>query len=320
MKNNKLILYLFISGMLFLTGCPEPEKQILVRTGVVSNIQYTSVDVSGTILDVGEGITQYGHCYAQTSNPTISNDKTILTNATIGDYESTLTDLIANMKYYVRAYASRGLEVVYGDEVSFTTARTLTDIDANQYNVVQIGNQIWMKENLKTTKYNDGTNITYVEDGGVWQTLNAPGYCWYDNYSFFYKDVFGGLYNWYTVNTGKLCPIGWHVPTEAEWNTLTVFLGGQDVAGSKLKETGNMYWDLPNTDATNESGFSARGGGQRYYFNGTFYSKMTIGYFWLATEVTASTASGFGLCWNQARLNWNYGDKRNGQSVRCLKN
>jgi hypothetical protein len=103
----------------------------------------------------------------------------------------------------------------------------IKDIDGNEYGIVTIGNQIWMAENLRTTKFNDGTPIPLVTNHEAWYKLNSPGYCWYDNDEKKYRDVYGALYNWYAVNTGKLCPKGWHVPSDAEWTELITFLGGE---------------------------------------------------------------------------------------------
>ncbi len=111
-----------------------------------------------------------------------------------------------------------------------------TDKNNNNYTVVKIGNQTWMAENLKTTRFNDGTPIPLVSDNTTWSTLSTPGYCWYNNDSVNFKDFGGALYNWYAVNTAKLAPPGWHVPTDAEWTTLTNYVGGLDVAGGKLKK------------------------------------------------------------------------------------
>ena len=138
---------------------------------------------------------------------------------------------------------------------------TVTDIDGNVYHTVTIGTQVWMVENLKTTKYNDGTAIPLVTDVTSWSNLTTPGYCWYNNDATAYKTTYGALYNWFTVNTGKLAPTGWHVPTDGEWTTLTSYLGGENVAGGKMKSTGTIedgtgLWHDPNIGATNESGFS----------------------------------------------------------------
>jgi uncharacterized protein (TIGR02145 family) len=155
-----------------------------------------------------------------------------------------------------------------------------TDADNNNYTVVQIGSQIWMAENLKTTKYNDGISIPLVTDKAAWTNLNTPGCCWYSNDSSLYN-IYGLLYNWYTVNTGKLAPVGWHVPTDVEWTTLTSNLGESN-AGDKLKESGTTHWAQPNRTATNESGFTALPGGQREW-NGNFFNLGTNGGWWSST-------------------------------------
>lgn len=116
-----------------------------------------------------------------------------------------------------------------------------TDGDLNNYPVVQIWNQIWMGENLKTTKLSDGTAITLVTDPVAWINMLTPGYCWYNN-DISNKPVYGAIYNFYTVSTGKICPAGWHVPSDSEWSVLTDYLGGLSVAGNKLKDTGTDYW------------------------------------------------------------------------------
>ena len=159
----------------------------------------------------------------------------------------------------------------------------LTDIDGNAYKAIKIGNQVWMYENLKTTKLNDGTAIPLVTTSAAWGNLTTPGYCWYNNDEASNKNVYGALYNWYTINTGKLCPAGWHVPTVAEWTTLTTFLGGESVAGGKLKETGIAHWKSPNTGASNETGFTALPGGFRD-FDGVFAQIYNSGCWWSATE------------------------------------
>jgi uncharacterized protein (TIGR02145 family) len=136
----------------------------------------------------------------------------------------------------------------------------VTDIDGNVYNTVTIGDQVWMAENLKTTKLNDGTSISNAIDNIAWASLSTPGYCWFINNRATYE-IYGALYNWYAVYTDKLCPTGWHVPSNSEWTTLTDHLGGAEVAGGKLKESGSSHWASPNTGATNVTGFTALPGG-----------------------------------------------------------
>jgi uncharacterized protein (TIGR02145 family) len=143
----------------------------------------------------------------------------------------------------------------------------ITDKDGNVYTSITIGTQVWMVENLKTTKYNDGSAIPNVTDNTEWTNLTTRAYCWYDNDALTYKTPYGAMYNRYAVNTGKLCPTGWHVPSDAEWTTLITFLGGVDIAGGKLKEAGTSHWETPNY-GTHESGFTALPGGER---NGTYF-------------------------------------------------
>jgi uncharacterized protein (TIGR02145 family) len=193
----------------------------------------------------------------------------------------------------------------------------ITDVDDNVYTSVTIGSQVWMAENLKTTKYNDGNEI--LGTGEAWAGTDTGAYCWYDNDVLTYKNVYGALYNWYAVNTGKLCPKGWHVPSDAEWTTLTTFLGGDLVAGGKLKEKGTVHWNSPNSGATNETGFTALPGGQ--FRAGQFNNIGHDGIWWSATTSDDSEI----LAWwrlmsagTTAVIREDY-SKRGGYSVRCLK-
>ena len=158
---------------------------------------------------------------------------------------------------------------------------TINDVDGNEYNTVKIGDQVWMVENLKVTKYNDGTDIPLVTDITDWGNLSTPGYCWYNNDQATYGNTYGALYNWHTVNTGLLCPTGWHVPSDAEWTTLTDFLGGASDAAIVLKDSTELFWPIADV-ATNETGFTALPAG--YRFNGSFDNINIAGFWWSATE------------------------------------
>jgi len=176
-----------------------------------------------------------------------------------------------------------------------------SDRDGNNYSVVAIGSakgetenidasgekgyQIWMAENLETATLNDGTAIQLVNNDADWGTLTTPAFGWYLNNAVLYKEVYGGYYNWYTINTGKLCPAGWRVPNDADWNTLFNSLGGAGVAGGKLKATGLTYWMSPNTGATNESGFTGLAGGSRYPSIGSYSGAPYLGSWWTTTQV-----------------------------------
>jgi uncharacterized protein (TIGR02145 family) len=187
------------------------------------------------------------------------------------------------------------------------------------YKIVKIGTQIWMAENLKSTKYIDWSPILNVTNNTEWINLTTDAYCWYENNAFSYKAIYGALYNWYTVNTGKLCPSGWHVPSDDEWLTLIDFLGGESVAGGKLKEIGNTHWLPPNTDATNESGFTALPSGNRIGADGRFYNLGSFACFWSSDESSLTQAINRVLVCNETNFRIGYDNKTAGFSVRCLK-
>lgn len=190
------------------------------------------------------------------------------------------------------------------------------DPDNNSYPIVKIGTQWWMAENLKTTKYNDGCTIPNVTDNSAWAALTTGAYCWNNN-DINNKNIYGALFNWYAVKTGKLCPIGWHVNSDAEWTTLSTFLGGIYVAGGKMKETGTTHWQSPNKGATNESGFSGLPGGSRY--DSGFGYVGSNGGWWSSTEGSSDDAWKRGLtCWD-TYVNRISGSKNYGFSVRCVR-
>jgi len=195
-----------------------------------------------------------------------------------------------------------------------------TDGDNISYPIVEIGPQTWMTENLRTTKSNDGIDCPLVTDNEEWTTLYPFGYCWYKNDSATYSVSYGALYNWNTVKNGRLCPLGWHVPSDEEWTELTDYLGGESIAGAKLKETGATHWYDPNTETTNETGFSALPGGYRYGQDGTFISIGAGGYWWSSSEYSSFTAWFRYLnFYNNLYRDQYYFNEQNGFSVRCLK-
>ena len=190
----------------------------------------------------------------------------------------------------------------------------LADIDGNVYDTVVIGTQVWMAENLKTTRLNDGTEIPLVTSDTAWSNLRTPGYCWYGNYeAFFNLNHYGALYNYYAVKTGKLCPAGWHVPETNEWYTLIIYLG-ENTAGGKMKETGTRNWLTPNTGATNESGFNALPGGFRNSYYKDFQRFRISGHFWHSepADVMRVTYS------SEDVIHGSLGGN-DGASVRCIK-
>ena len=197
---------------------------------------------------------------------------------------------------------------------------TIDDVDGNSYKTVYIGNQQWMAENLKVSKYNDGSDIPNVTDD--WGNLTTGAWTYYNNDAA-NNDKYGKLYNWYavspTTNGNKnMCPTGWHVPTDVEWTVLTDYLGGESVAGSKMKEVGTTSWNSPNTDATNTSLFTGLPGGYRGV-SGNSVEIGNIGYWWSSTEYTSSFSWSRYLNNNDGNVfKYNVG-MHDGFSIRCLK-
>lgn len=193
---------------------------------------------------------------------------------------------------------------------------TITDIDGNVYHTITIGTQIWMVENLKTTKYRNGDSINTVIDSVSWVNLTTGAYCNYNNDANNLTS-YGSLYNWFTVTDSRnIAPIGWHVPTDAEWDTLIMYLIGYKYAGGQLKDT--THWNYPNTGATNESGFMALPCGHRGN-NGKFGNLGNYGYWWTATEADQVTAMFYALKFNSTGVAALNTDKRFGYSIRCIK-
>jgi len=191
------------------------------------------------------------------------------------------------------------------------------DIDGNTYNTVVIGNQVWMAENLRVTRFSDGTPITLVT-GGMYMGLTPdPQYSWYNDDKTTYGATYGALYSWYAVGHGKLCPVGWHVPSDAEWETLQNYLGGESVAGGHLKEAGTAHWNSPNAGATNSSGFTALPGG--LYFEDISDNLGKYGTWWSTTTSPADEAYVRTLHYTDAKMSKAAFFKNFGFSVRCLK-
>jgi uncharacterized protein (TIGR02145 family) len=201
---------------------------------------------------------------------------------------------------------------------SSITYGTMTDQDGNVYKTVTIGTQTWMAENLRTTKYNDGTDIPNVTVADEWDDLTTSAYCNYNNTTNIDTiATYGRLYNWHTVNTGKLCPTGWHVSTHAEWTTLNTYLGSE--VGGKLKEADTLHWNSTNIGATNETGFTALPGGWRTDGNGSFLGIGEYGWWWSATELETNNAWDRGMKNNSSGVLRDANNKAMGFSVRCVR-
>src|SRR5664280_2573146 len=278
----------------------------ILTTAAISSIDVTTAVSGGTITSNGGAtITVSGICWATTPTPLATGSHTT-DGTTSGSFSSNLTLLTGGTPYYVRAYATNSIGTAYGNQLIFNTK--LADVDGNKYNIVVIGTQIWMAENLKTTKFNDNTTlIPNVTDNTAWTLLNTPAYSWYNNDGTTYKPLYGAIYNWFTIdaasNGGKnVCPTGWHAPSDVEFQTLELDLGM--TAGTAIGQVG--AWGYRGTDqgsemknttgwatgenGTNISGFSALPGGYRYGESGVFNSIGDLSYWWSTTAVDATTA------------------------------
>lgn len=308
-----------------------------LTTTEVTNITATSAITGGNIISNGAGtITARGICWNSYAGifPT-TTDNTITSGYGSGSFTTNLTGLTEHTPYRIRAFATNNAGTGYGDLIAFETPLasadngivfnpnvtygTVIDIEGNVYKTVQIGTQTWMAENLKSTQYRNGDPIPNITDNTT-LGVSTGTYCWYNDDAKAYKAYYGALYNWYAVTDNRnIAPAGWHVPSASDWYTLTTFLGGEGVAGGKLKETGLIHWYGPNEGATNETGFSALPGGYREFQYGFYYSATSIlGSWWSSTEYSG----GAGM-WethyffsNLTRFNV---DKSFGCSVRCVK-
>jgi uncharacterized protein (TIGR02145 family) len=316
------------------TGSGGGGNNILtVTTYKATNISRFNATVGGSVSKSGGGsqVTQYGVCYNTSPAPTTSDYKVILGSG-YGSFSGILSGLSPTTTYYVRAYAVKDNITFYGNEINFTTLATnfgyygeVTDIDGNVYNAVTIGSQVWLVENLKTTRYRDGTPIPYGT--GNWWSLATGAYCNYnDNEA--YTGTYGRLYNWYAVNDPRnIAPMGWHVATDNDWIALLGYFGGMYVAAGNLKEYGTAHWQEPNLAFPNDGGFNALPGGYRSvtlfggigmrgsWWSSSDYPGTVYGKYIRMHYSEQNTMGSFGTGDSQG---WN--DKHYGYSVRCVKN
>jgi uncharacterized protein (TIGR02145 family) len=202
---------------------------------------------------------------------------------------------------------------------------TLKDVDGNTYQTITIGTQIWMAENLKTTRYNDGTVIPLITSNPAWSNLSIGALCWHEN-DISNKSIYGALYNGYAVNTNKLCPSGWHVPTIEEWHTLILNFDSNALSsgilnspvGGNLKEISTNHWLSSNIGATNISGFTALPGDFRNAA-GSFGMIGGYSFFWSATASATKNLWGFWLSNHSEFIYWGGGYITCGLSIRCVE-
>lgn len=319
-------------------GSSQPP---VVITSSLGQITTTSAELSGEVTsDGGLQATERGVCWSTSALPTTSDNRT-LDGSGEGKFTSTLSNLSPGTLYHARAYVTTVMTSTYGEVYSFRTRTgTISDYDGNTYWTIQIGSQNWMAENLKVAHFPDGNPIPLLESDEEWNGMGNWGqaYCWYGNDTS-NIDVFGALYSWAAAtnltplsdpepgNIQGVCPDGWHLPSDDEWKELEIYLGmSQEQAdstftrgtdeGGKLKASGTMLWESPNTEANDESGFHALPGG--YRLNGYIYLGNTS-IFWTSTERDETRA------WYRSLYTHNGGIRRgtenriSGLSVRCLE-
>jgi len=332
-----------------LTACQrvEPENILEITTDDIEIVADGSCVFNGTVVSIGkEKITEHGFCWSESPNPVIDETSVKLGPRELkGSFSSTVSDLSAKTTYYVKAYVIANSITHYGEEKSFTTPESsspsIKDIDGNTYYTVNIGDQTWMASNLQVTHYPDGSQIQLIEDQLTWFNfgLDDQAYCWYDNITA-NGFTYGALYTWPAAMHGSdgsntnpsgvqgVCPDGWHLPSDSEWNQLEMFLGmsqeearGEDwrgtIEGGKMKQEGTKYWKSPNTGATNETGFNALPAGWRH--GDGFFKNIGISVrFWTSSEI-GDYAWAYGLDNNTSKVYRNFSGVYQGQSVRCIK-
>lgn len=296
-----------------------------VTTAPITLVTKTSATSGGEVTsDGGATVTAKGICWSISANPTTLNNP-ISGGSGTGSFSCNITGLSPGTTYHVRAYATNSVGTAYGVDVQFTTSDSVPQpcpgvptvtYEGQTYNTVKIGTQCWLKENL-----NIGTRIIGSQNQIATNGIKEK-YCYNDLES--NCDIFGGLYQWDEMMQGSttpgvqgICPSGWHVPTNAEFTTLTSFLGGENVAGGKMKEAGTAHWSAPNTGATNESGFTALPGGFRS--NGLFYELNGKGYFRSSSQADPTNAVYRYLDRNFEKVYSLTSYKSYGLSVRCVK-
>jgi uncharacterized protein (TIGR02145 family) len=296
------------------------------------------------VSDGGSDILEQGICWSSRPNPTTEDNKV---EGVLGSqfFEGKMEPLDPFTVYFYRAYAMNGVGISYGEQFGFKTLwdnSVITDFDGNSYETVQIGDQVWMTENMRTTHMSDGTPIDRIEEDADWMLLgsDAMAYSYYENRTTA-PDTFGILYTWSAALNGAessfdvpsgiqgVCPNGWHIPSDVEWKILEIEMGLSELIsnedgwrgwdeGGKLKITGTSLWKAPNDLATNESGFSALPAGFRDA-DGSFSHLGSFTAFWSTTGYDADGAWMRGLHAWRGEITRDVYPRKNGFSVRCLR-
>ena len=314
-----------------------------VSTSYDSIFTSTGAYVGGNITsDGGAIVTDRGVYWGSSPDPELTGTKIQIGSGT-GKFSTVLTGLSPDTKYYQKAYAVNMSGIAYGSQVKFYTGpaieenSTISDIDGNIYHIKLIGSQVWMTENLKSTRYADGSAIPLVESKTEWSLFNpnSVAYCWYNN-DIANEDIYGALYTWTAATKGVssysipskvqgVCPAGWHLPSMPEWVELVEYLGGEKVAANKMKESGDLHWIIPPNSSgfppnvsTNESGFTALPGGYRDG-GGVFGSIGISGCWWSSSYETYYQRDARMFRIESWGIMYYRPEKIYGSSVRCLR-
>lgn len=299
-------------------------------TGLLNGLYLVSINLNGSYNSAK--LVSNNSIQGEARISYVAGSDIVYDNSSVNNLKSTETETEMTC-YEGERLKFTGISGIYSTIVTYVPSESktitfdfmdCTDADSNHYPVLYIDTQIWMGVNLGTTKFDDGTEIPLVRDTMAWATLSTPAYCWYNNDSISNKQVNGAIYNWFAIDTasngGKnVCPSGWHVPSNEEWAAMVEYLGGQGVAGGKIKETGTEHWNSPNTRATNETGFTAPGAG--WFASGAyiFVDQKVYTCYWTSTNYNTADAYYRELDYNAAGLSPYPWHKVAGFSVRCIK-
>ncbi len=331
MKKNKILCLFTLMIFLFtIEGCNKnKDDEKLVPDNLIPELEFSdfwditlsTVKCSGNVVsDSNLLILDKGVCSDTLPSPTIDKNK-VSAGVGSGNFICNIVDLKPNTRYYLRTYAITNRDTFYSNGADFKTySGTVTDIDGNVYYTVTIGSQIWMAENLKVSRYNNGDLIENVTADSIWYELTTGAYCDYNNETA-KSLIYGKLYNGFAViDKRNIAPSGWHVATDYDWSTLIAHLGGDNIAGNKLKERTLEHWHVcGETHATNESSFTALGAGWRPGYNvPIFQQNGNSAYWWTSTGNNGALLSYYIWCEfdNITRLTFN---SKYGFSVRCVK-
>jgi uncharacterized protein (TIGR02145 family) len=298
-------------------------KNVMMFTATISGFVNPNFFSSVFAFEWGT-TTSYGNTITYSQNP--------VTGSTPQNISADLTGLLLGTTYHFRIKGENEFGIKLSDDFSFSTLGPVTDADGNIYQIITLGGQVWMTANLSVSKYNNGNDIPLVSEPAAWGNLATPGYCWYDNDKDANKAIYGALYNFYAVNTGRLCPTGWHVPANEEWTVLINYLtangygfegSGDDIAKS-LATT--LYWQNFSTpgvtgndpSSNNSSGFSAVPAGGRSGNDGTYSGVGYSTVFWTSSQIGFNGVISNVLSYILSTVVEGNSDKRVGSSVRCV--